>query len=372
MTHAKTHRLLHLLWVLLLSACAAPTNSALPAAEPTMRVNNMAPPSGTPIPAAALTCPDSLGPVAGPIVFIHENTLMAIGEEGGTAQPVTATPPDVYTHEPFWSPDGQTLTFMWTLFGANPQNMQETTAQVQLVCGIDRATGKGRTLARRENTRDFFDAASWTPDAKMLIVSVVPLNEATTLASLAQFDPATGALQMLRDKARNGVLSPDRTQLAYLEMIPQTESISMTLMLARPDGTQEQPAASTEPPFTYMAAPSWSADGRQILFTGAGGPASDPPKAAAQRSWIDMLLGVSVAYAHSIDADLWIMDVDGQNLRRLTSGLDDPRSSWSPDGRRVAYTGDKKGGVFILDIASGETKRISELGLSSGITWAGD
>lgn len=87
---------------------------------------------------------------------------------------------------------------------------------------------------------------------------------------------------------------------------------------------------------------------------------------------MDMLLGVSVAYAHSIDADLWIMDADGQNLQRLTRGLDDPRSAWSPDGRRVVYTGDKKGGVFILDIESGETKRISELGLSSGITWARD
>ena len=370
MRHFKTNRLLHLLWVLLLAACAAPAGS--PAAEPTMRVNNVPPPSGTPIPAAALTCPDSPGPVAGPIVFIHENTLMAIGEDGGKAQPVIAAPPDVYTHEPFWSPDGQLLTFMWTLFGANPQNMQETTAQVQLVCGIDRATGKGRALARRENTRDFLDAASWTPDQKTLIVSVVPLNGETTLASLAQFDPATGALQPLRDKARNGVLSPDRAQLAYLEMIPQTEGVSMTLMLARPDGTQERPAAQTEPPFTYMSAPRWSADGRQLLFTGAGGPASDPPKATAQRSWLDVLLGVSVAYAHSVDADLWIMDADGQNLRRLTSGLDDPRSDWSPDGRRVVYTGNKQGGIYILDIESGETKRISELGLSSGITWAGD
>lgn len=364
----RTARHVLCLVCLLLTACAAPASPSASSAD--QPVNQVPPVESTPVPASALTCPDAPQPIAGPIVFINENNLLSLRENGGDAQQVTVTPPDVYTHEPFWSPDGQTLTFIWTLFGSNPQNVQETVAQVQLVCGIDRSTGKGRVLARRENTSDFFDAASWTPDAKQLIVTVVPLTGDTDLARLARFDPASGLLTPLRDTARSGVLAPDQSRLAYLQLLPQTEGVSMTLMLAQADGTQERPAVETDPPFTYMSTPSWSADGQRILFTGAGGPISKPPTTADARSWFDYLFGVSVAHAHSIDADLWIMDADGQHLRQLTSGLDDPRSAWSPDGRRVVYTGNKKGGVYILDIESGTTLKISEVGMSSGITWA--
>lgn len=366
----RTTRHVLCLFCLLLAACATPPEPSASSTSNGPPVNQMPPPEGTPIPASALTCPDAPQPIAGPIVFINENNLLALREDGGEPQQITSTPPDVYTHEPFWSPDGQALTFMWTLFGSNPQNAQETTAQVQLVCSIDRSSGKGRVLARRENTSDFFDAASWTPDAKQLIVTVVPLTGETNLPRLARFDPVSGTLAPVRDTARNGVLAPDQSQLAYLQLLPQTDSVSMTLMLAQADGTQERLAIETEPPFTYMSTPSWSADGKRILFTGAGGPVSNPPQTADARSWFDYLFGVSVAHAHSIDADLWIMDADGQHVQQLTSGLDDPRSAWSPDGRRVVYTGNKKGGVYILDIESGTTQKISELGMSSGITWA--
>jgi Tol biopolymer transport system component len=370
MISCTARRFLMLLCLLLIAACAAPADQAGSAATDAPAAQQAPLPEATPVSASALSCPDAPAAISGPIVFINENNLLALREDGGTAQQVTSTPLDVYTHEPFWSPDGQTLTFIWTLFGANPQNIQETTAQVQLICGIDRSTGKGRVLLRRENTREFFDAASWTPDGSDLIVTVVPLTGDSNLAHLARLDLTTGTTQLLRDTARNGVLAPDQSQLAYLQLLPQTEGFSMTLMLAQADGSQERPAVNVEPPFTYMSAASWSADGKRLLFTGAGGPISKPPQTADTRSWFDYLFGVSVARAHSIDADLWIMDADGQNLRQLTSGLDDPRSTWSPDGRQIAYTGNKKGGVFILDIESGSTRKISDLGLSSGIAWA--
>lgn len=370
MIYRSARHTLCLLCLLLLAACTPNPGPSASSANDSPPVNQMPTASGTAIPASALTCPDAPQPIVGPIVFINENNLLALREDGGEPQQVTATPPDVYTHEPFWSPDGQTLTFIWTLFSSNPENIQETVAQVQLVCGIDRDTGKGRVLARRENTSDFFDAASWTPDAKQLIVTVVPLTGETNLANLARFDLAAGTLTPIRDTARNGVLAPDQSQLAYLQLLPQTEGVSMTLMLARADGTQERLATETDPAFTYMSTPSWSADGTRMLFTGAGGPIRKPRSSADARSWFDVLFGVSVAHAHSIDADLWIMDADGQNLQQLTSGLDDPRSAWSPDGRRVVYTGNKKGGVYILDIESGTSQQISELGMSSGITWA--
>ncbi len=66
--------------------------------------------------------------------------------------------------------------------------------------------------------------------------------------------------------------------------------------------------------------------------------------------------------------DLWVVDSDGENLRRLTSHrggeLGVPISltpSWSPDGTRVAYTSYKDEGlprIYELDLFTGEEKTV--------------
>ena len=66
--------------------------------------------------------------------------------------------------------------------------------------------------------------------------------------------------------------------------------------------------------------------------------------------------------------DLWVVDSDGENLRRLTSHrggeLGVPISltpSWSPDGARVVYTSYKDEGlprIYELDLRTGEEKQV--------------
>ncbi len=50
--------------------------------------------------------------------------------------------------------------------------------------------------------------------------------------------------------------------------------------------------------------------------------------------------GKKIAF-HAIDAskkvDIWVMDVDGENQRRLTSGHNASNPTWSPDGSRIAF-----------------------------------
>ena len=62
--------------------------------------------------------------------------------------------------------------------------------------------------------------------------------------------------------------------------------------------------------------------------------------------------------------DLWIVDSDGENLRRVTNHRDISLSpTWSPDGRRVAYTSYLTGvpRIYELNLETGEEREIPAL-----------
>lgn len=71
-------------------------------------------------------------------------------------------------------------------------------------------------------------------------------------------------------------------------------------------------------------APSWSPDGERLLFT-------------SDRSGND---------------SIYVVDVDGSNLRRLTdNGHHNDNAVWSPDGQRIAFSSDRDGqnDIFVMD-----------------------
>lgn len=78
--------------------------------------------------------------------------------------------------------------------------------------------------------------------------------------------------------------------------------------------------------------------------------ATDEPGIAASR----------IVFARRVEdgtQDLWIVDSDGENLRRLTNHRDISLSpAWAPDGRRMAYVSYRTGGVA----------RIHEMNLDTG------
>lgn len=89
-----------------------------------------------------------------------------------------------------------------------------------------------------------------------------------------------------------------------------------------------------------VASPQWSPDGSHIAYV--------VTKAD---------LGRSV-----YDSDLWIIDADGKNDRRLTfANGADFRPRWSPDGTRIAFLSDRSGpnAIYLLDPRGGESKAIT-------------
>ena len=95
-----------------------------------------------------------------------------------------------------------------------------------------------------------------------------------------------------------------------------------------------------------LTTPSWSPDGKQLVFTGYDGGFSD----------------------------LFIVNADGSGLKRLTNDqYADLHPAWSPDGKSIAFTTDRGPGtnfevlsagnfrIGLFDLASGETRVLDHM-----------
>ncbi len=112
-------------------------------------------------------------------------------------------------------------------------------------------------------------------------------------------------------------------------------------------------------PLNGLTTPSWSPDGKQLVFTGYDGGLSD----------------------------LFIVNADGSDLRRLTNDKDaDLQPSWSPDGKTIAFTTDRGGetdfstlkfgnmriGLYHLDDGRIELLKHMDQGKNINPVWAPD
>ncbi len=125
------------------------------------------------------------------------------------------------------------------------------------------------------------------------------------------------------------------------------------LYLAGADG-RGQRSILQDPEYGFWG-PSWSPDGKQIVFSRII-PAVEMP-------------GNPVA-------ELFIADADGKNVRQLTkSGRNNYLVAWAPDGRALAYlsgSGDAAE-IYAKDIESGpETRLTTNSAQEYGITWSPD
>jgi Tol biopolymer transport system component len=129
---------------------------------------------------------------------------------------------------------------------------------------------------------------------------------------------------------------------------------------------------------------AWSPDGTRIAYAGTWAAAdgadgiwvvpadgsSEPTQLIARGSapvWSPD--GATIAYANESRDDLWLMDADGQNGRRITGGWS---PDWSPDGAQIAFVAPRRDGsedVWIVDADGGNRHRITD---GSDPVWSPD
>ena len=77
-----------------------------------------------------------------------------------------------------------------------------------------------------------------------------------------------------------------------------------------------------------------------------------------------------MAFQTAIGGDIYIVNADGTGLRRVTDGID---PILSPDGTQLAFTRwIAPAGVFVLDLRTGEERRIATVNRPRSPTWRSD
>ncbi|HEV8341647.1 MAG TPA: Tol-Pal system beta propeller repeat protein TolB [Candidatus Binatia bacterium] len=132
---------------------------------------------------------------------------------------------------------------------------------------------------------------------------------------------------------------------------------------------------------TINLSPSWSPDGRSILYTSykEGNPSlflfdlfSGKDVKFSSRTglnlgakWSPTGKQIAVTLERQGNTDIYLLDSSGNVVRRLTeyAGID-VSPTWSPDGRSIAFVSDRSGGpqIYIMDVDSGKTRRLTFAG----------
>ena len=184
-----------------------------------------------------------------------------------------------------------------------------------------------------------------------------------------------GQPETVLDNAYDPASSPDESTLVYVRSTRAGQQMMKKSMDENGDGCE----LLSDQVFQYLSLPRISPDGRRIAFGGSGEPnmgpsgcGGDPHSSApSAASGLDLgaLLQPETAYAHGLPADVYSMNLDGSDMKRIADIKDDdPTVAWSPDGTKVAIFG--VAALFVTDAAGGPPAKLVEPGGYGGLDWA--
>jgi TolB protein len=209
---------------------------------------------------------------------------------------------------------------------------------------------------------------------------------------LFTIDPTTGQQERVPDVPSGAWLpawSPDGSQLA-VTVFPSDGP--RQLWLVRGDGPRLLAEADNVGP------PSWSPDGRSIAYVGADAQGSAihivtvvsgedrivgdviPPGAHTYFTALFSPDGTQLLFDKGTDSGyaIYVMDVNGSNVRQISAGTSDYNPSWSPDGRSIVFTRQEasmESDIFVMHADGSDVRRLTngdatETNLSP--TWSPD
>lgn len=184
---------------------------------------------------------------------------------------------------------------------------------------------------------DDYIEVEFSPDGKYVYVTHVnyhiPPAEGQIYPLFTIFRRALpdGKFEMVAEKAYWPRVSPDSSRITYVTVDLFTRGNK--LFVADADGSNAREVKITGPRLPDIKdAPIFSADGQSLLFS------AEVPTQSYRPNWLDRIMGVTVAKAHSnVPSDWWSIPLTGGEMTQLTNiqsmGLFGSRS---PDSQYLA------------------------------------
>lgn len=198
------------------------------------------------------------------------------------------------------------------------------------------AEGGEVTPVSIEGSGDFY--ASWAPDGKSMIIDLVVGRGPP---DLFRFWFASRDLERLSDSPGMDVhpsFSPDGREILFSSM----RGGLMDIWIMNADGTAPRPVLRDEPHDWH---PSWSPDGTRIVFESDRGEG---------------------------ESQVWVVNRDGSGLRQVTQGpAMAGRASWSPDGSLILF--ERSDDLWVVSSGGGEPVRLTDRpGRDGNAAWSPD
>lgn len=214
------------------------------------------------------------------------------------------------------------------------------------VMPLDGSQPPQRLFAPPAREDDYIEV-EWSPDSKYIYVTHVNYHippaegQIYPLYTIYRKAMPDGELEIVAEKAYWPRVSPDSSRIAYVTV--ELFERSNKLFVADADGSNAQEVVITGPRIPDLKdAPLFSADGQSLIFS------AEVPTQSYQPNWLESLMGVQTAKAHSnVPSDWWTISVDGGEVTQLTNiqsrGL---FGSLSPNHQYLAsYSLD---GIFVM------------------------
>ena len=193
--------------------------------------------------------------------------------------------------------------------------------------------GKNQRKLTNNGHDDYFP--SWSPDGKRIVFS--SKRDGGVTYEIYVMDADGSNPQRLTNNGHNDYSpswSPDGKRIVF-------SSVHEIYVMDADGGNQQKLSQDDRKDYS----PSWSPDGKRIVF-------SSERKGHFENKF-------------AITEEIYVMDADGGNERRLTENRNnDWNPVWSPDGRRIAFTADRKGDfvgfdIYVMDADGGNQHRLT-------------
>ncbi len=193
---------------------------------------------------------------------------------------------------------------------------------------------------------DEYFQPDWSADGKYIYFTYISRKPSTPQGQLYpdyqvyRMSYPSGRLEKIADQAFWPRASADLQHLVYVTTDP-TDGTNK-LFLANPDGTNpQQIVMSAKWVPSYIDAPIFSPDGQSILFSALSLSQASAP------TWLEKLLGMTVASAHSIPSDWWSVPIHGGAAIQITHiQTTSLFASISPDKKYIASN--SGAGIFLM------------------------